>query len=130
MWPRGDSALRAEGRQAAVIDGPWKLISTDDRKSFQLYNLEEDRAEKSDRAADHPQEVARDEDVGERLEECRERRARDGGAGEFRRADLVRPAGDGNGADLREVRFGLLRGAQELPGRRAVVERLGTGNGE
>lgn len=46
-------------RQAAVIEGVWKLISVDDRKHFQLFNLEEDVAEKTDVAAGHPDKVSR-----------------------------------------------------------------------
>jgi arylsulfatase A-like enzyme len=46
-------------RQVAVIDGPWKLISLDSRKSFQLYDLEHDIAEKVDLSASHAGEVRR-----------------------------------------------------------------------
>jgi arylsulfatase A-like enzyme len=35
-------------RQTAVIDGPWKLMSLDDRNTFALYHLEQDIAEKHD----------------------------------------------------------------------------------
>ncbi|MEO6244801.1 MAG: sulfatase/phosphatase domain-containing protein, partial [Opitutaceae bacterium] len=48
-----------ETRQVAVIDGPWKLVSMDGRKSFQLYDLEHDIAEKTDLAAGHVDEVRR-----------------------------------------------------------------------
>lgn len=46
-------------RQMAVIEGPWKLVSVDTQKSFQLYNLVDDRSEKTDVAAAHPDLVAR-----------------------------------------------------------------------
>lgn len=46
-------------RQVAVIDGPWKLISFDSQKSFQLYDLVHDRAEKTDVAAENMGEVRR-----------------------------------------------------------------------
>jgi len=46
-------------RQVAVIDGPWKLISLDSKKSFQLYDLEHDIAEKVDVSASHASEVRR-----------------------------------------------------------------------
>lgn len=46
-------------RQMAVIDGPWKLVSVDNQANFQLYNLVEDRTEKEDQAARHPEVVAR-----------------------------------------------------------------------
>ena len=46
-------------RQYAVIDGPWKLVSVDDKKSFQLYDLNHDIGEKSDLAAAHPDQVKR-----------------------------------------------------------------------
>ncbi len=48
-----------ETRQVAVIDGRWKLVSVDSRKSFQLYDLERDIAEKVDVAASHAGEVRR-----------------------------------------------------------------------
>lgn len=44
-------------RQAAIIDGSWKLVSVDDLQTFALYNLEQDRAEDHDLAADHPARV-------------------------------------------------------------------------
>ncbi|MEO6005077.1 MAG: sulfatase-like hydrolase/transferase [Opitutus sp.] len=44
-------------RQVAVVDGPWKLISLDSQKSFQLYDLEHDIAEKVDLSSSHGDEV-------------------------------------------------------------------------
>ncbi len=46
-------------RQLAVIDGAWKLVSVDTQATFQLYNLAEDRTEKTDLSAQHPEIVAR-----------------------------------------------------------------------
>ncbi len=46
-------------RQIAVIDGPWKLVSIDSLKSFQLYNLVTDISEKNDVAAQNPEVLAR-----------------------------------------------------------------------
>jgi hypothetical protein len=61
---------------------------------------------------DDPEEIARDEDVGQAGQEVGERSAGRGQGSELLRADLVGPARDGNGPDLREIRFGLFRGAQ------------------
>ena len=61
----GITWVPTDTHQAAVIDGPWKLISIDDRKHFQLYNLEQDIGEKTDIAAGHPSEVKR---LGQALE--------------------------------------------------------------
>lgn len=46
-------------RQYAVIDGTWKLISVDDGKSYQLYDLEHDIGERSDVSARHGDRVVR-----------------------------------------------------------------------
>ncbi|MEO7967802.1 MAG: sulfatase-like hydrolase/transferase [Opitutus sp.] len=48
-------------RQLAVIDGPWKLVSVDSQKSFQLFNLDRDIAEKTDVSLQHP-------DISQRLQ--------------------------------------------------------------
>jgi len=50
-------------------------------------------------------EVARDQDVGEGAEEGAEGAVGAGRVREFRRADLARPAGYGDGAEAREIRF-------------------------
>ena len=47
-WPR-----------LAVRDGDWKLVMTEDAKRVELYQLHEDRAESTDVAKDHPDNVAR-----------------------------------------------------------------------
>ena len=53
------ATLRGTRGGIAVIDGPWKLISLNDRKTFALYNLEQDIAEKNDLAAAQPDRVKR-----------------------------------------------------------------------
>jgi hypothetical protein len=54
---------------------------------------------------DHMQEVACDEDVGQRAKEGVKGSIVAWRSGEFRRANLVRPAGDRDGANRSEVRF-------------------------
>jgi arylsulfatase A-like enzyme len=53
-------------RQTAVIDGPWKIISLDDRKTFALYNLEQDVAEKNDLIDAEPERARRLRDALDR----------------------------------------------------------------
>lgn len=74
------------------------------------------RAHRGHRRIDDAEEITRDEDVGKRLEKSLEGRAGDWRRRKLRGADLVRPARNGNSSDLREIRFGLLRGAQGLLG--------------
>jgi hypothetical protein len=51
------------------------------------------------------EEVARDEDVGKRVEKCAEGAVGAGRLREVARADLVGADGDGDGAYVGEVRF-------------------------
>ncbi|HJU76068.1 MAG TPA: hypothetical protein VJ717_20165 [Gemmatimonadaceae bacterium] len=50
-------------------------------------------------------EITRDQDVGKRVEESMKRPVVAGWVRKLVRADLVRTAGDGNGANRREVRL-------------------------
>jgi hypothetical protein len=50
-------------------------------------------------------EIPRDENVGQRVEECAERSVARRWMGEIARADLVLPDGDGNGANRGKVSF-------------------------
>jgi len=59
MRERAEGWQPGQTRQLAVIDGPWKLVSVDGRKSFQLYNLEQDIAERHDLAAANVERVTR-----------------------------------------------------------------------
>lgn len=43
----------------AILDGDWKIIGSDDRTKFELYNIKEDRAETKNVAADHPERFER-----------------------------------------------------------------------
>jgi arylsulfatase A-like enzyme len=63
MREGSESWRPGRARQLAVIDGPWKLVSVDSRKSFQLYNLEQDVAETTDLILQHP-------DISQRLQQA------------------------------------------------------------
>jgi arylsulfatase A len=43
----------------ALMIGDWKLIGSDDRKTFELYNLKDDIAETTDVSAKYPERFAR-----------------------------------------------------------------------
>jgi arylsulfatase A-like enzyme len=48
-----------EAKQSAVTDGRWKLISVDNHKTFELYDLDQDAGEKTNLAAKDPARVER-----------------------------------------------------------------------
>jgi hypothetical protein len=41
------------------MDGPWKLITTDGKGTWELYRLDSDLGEKTDLASQQPERVAR-----------------------------------------------------------------------
>ena len=43
----------------AIIDGDWKIIGSDDRTKFELYNIKNDRAETTNVASSHPERFER-----------------------------------------------------------------------
>jgi arylsulfatase A-like enzyme len=53
------------GRQVALVDNRWKLITRDKGKTWMLFDLAADPAEKNDVAGDHPDVVARMKDTVE-----------------------------------------------------------------
>jgi hypothetical protein len=59
----------------------------------------------------HGDEVTRDEHVGQRAKECAEGSIVARSVREFLGANLVRPAGNGNGADRGEIRLVMCYGA-------------------
>jgi len=46
-----------EGKQSAIMDGKWKLISVDNDRTFALYDLDQDPRETTDLAAKEPKRV-------------------------------------------------------------------------
>lgn len=53
---RGEPLFWERGGNKAVRDGKWKLVSTEDGK-YELYDIEKDRAENTDLAAQNPEVV-------------------------------------------------------------------------
>jgi arylsulfatase A-like enzyme len=53
----GISWVPTKRRQSAVMSGAWKLVSFDDRQTFELYNLHDDPGEKINVAGAHAPEV-------------------------------------------------------------------------
>ncbi|HZZ42482.1 MAG TPA: sulfatase-like hydrolase/transferase [Tepidisphaeraceae bacterium] len=52
-----------EAKQSAVIDGPWKLVSMDNDKTFALYDLDKDPQERTDLAAKEGERVKKMKEV-------------------------------------------------------------------
>lgn len=56
---RGEPLFWEWAGNRAVLDGKWKYVASDPNYGEELYNLEDDRAENNNLAAEHPEIVAR-----------------------------------------------------------------------
>jgi hypothetical protein len=86
---------------------------------------------------DHELEVARDENVGKRFQECREAAVLQRWRGEFRSGDLVGAPLNWNGANSGEIGFRCLRGtsirgfgSRALLRKGAAITAYGLGDGK